>query len=149
MFENYQKDRQSQERLKYFNQEDFKNASVLDLGANEGAFENIAKEWGAKKYKGIDKEPRGKNVEMVDLDNANWRKIPRSDVVLMLSIGKYLKNLQEVFTKAENKTKKVMYFEDHQQEYEPDRFNSLKKQLKWEKLGETPNKRPFYRGLRV
>lgn len=146
-FSDYEKDRK--DRLKFFNKKDFKGATVLDLGCNAGGMLNRAKEWGAKETLGIDYDQELNPDIVADLDEFDF-KIPDFDVVMILSVTKWVKDPKRLVEEAEKKCRKVMYFEGHQQEYEPDNFKELfiDSQLEWRKLGEVPNRRPFYRGIR-
>lgn len=147
-FPNYEKDRK--DRLRFFNKKDFKKATVLDLGCNEGGMLKKAKEWGAIKTLGVDYDSELKPDVVADLDEFDWSIIPESDVVMVLSVTNWVKNPQRLVEEAEKKCKKVFYFEGHQQEYVKDNFAELfiNSQLEWRKLGEVPNRRPFYRGVR-
>ena len=148
-FPDYEKDRK--DRYKYFNKEDFKG-TVLDIGCNAGGMLDKAKEWGAKEVLGIDydKEFKREGIRIEDLDEIDWSTIQDADVVMILSVTKWVKNPKRLVEEAEKKCKKVMYFEGHQQDYERDNFKELfsNSQLEWRKLGEVPNRRPFYRGTR-
>lgn len=146
-FPNYQRDRKN--RYELFIKKDFKNASVLDIGCNKGEVLDKAKEWGSKETLGIDYDKELNPDIVADLDEFDF-KIPDFDVVLILSVTKWVKNPKKLVEEAEKKCKKVMYFEGHQQDYERDNFKELfiDSQLEWRKLGEVPNRRPFYRGIR-
>ena len=108
--------------------------------------------WGAKSVLGIEGEKSvlPVNAILADLDQFNFGLIADFDVVLLLSVIKYVKDPERLIKNAENKCKKIMYFEGHQQQYEKDNFNELiyDTQFVWKKLGETPMARPFYRGVR-
>ena len=146
-FPNYERDRK--DRFKFFKKKDFKNASVLDLGCNAGGMLDKVKEWGAINTLGIDYDTDLKPDIVADLDDFDFN-IPEFDVVMILSITKWVKDPKRLVREAEMKCKKIMYFEGHQQDYEQDNFKELfsNSQLEWRKLGEIPNRRPFYRGVR-
>lgn len=147
-FPDYQRDRKN--RYEFFNKEDFKNASVLDVGCNDGEVLDKAKEWGALHTLGIDYDKDCTPDIVADVDSFDFNLIPDFDVVMILSVTKWVKNPKRLVEEAEKKCKKVMYFEGHQQDYERDNFKELfdGSQLEWRKLGEVPNRRPFYRGVR-
>ena len=149
-FPDYQKDRE--DRYKFFIKEDFKGASILDLGCNAGDVLKKAKEWGASEVLGIDYDESFERNDIIidDLDRLDFSQLPEFDVVMILSVVKWVKNPKRLVQEAEKKCKKVMYFEGHQQDYEQDNFKELftDSRLEWRKLGEVPNRRPFYRGVR-
>lgn len=122
--------RKINDRLKYFDREDFKDAAVLDIGSNIGQMSFQAIDWGAKKVLAVEydkaahlealtiNEKLKKNINFVldDVDNPFfWMSIGSFDTSLFLSIidTKELESRYGILSKVCMKTKKVMYFEGH------------------------------------
>lgn len=147
--------RKPENRSQFFRKEDFVGSSVLDLGCNAGEMLEQAKRFGAASTFGVEYDEQvvlpGRNILIADLDTVDWELIPESDVVMILAVTHWVKDAKRLVKEAEKKCKKVFYFEGHQQEYVKDNFNELfsDSQFTWEKLGETPVARPFYRGVRI
>jgi len=139
-FEGYQLARENDERYKYFIRDDFKGATVLDLGSADGMVTEKALKWGARSAVGLD-------LPEVDFNkNWNWEK---TDIVLVLSLIRFINKKREFMKKVASIANRVIYFEGHQQEFTFDSFNLIKpNEFIWTKLGETPVARPFYRGVR-
>jgi SAM-dependent methyltransferase len=152
--------RQLQERVLFFKKEDFVNSSVLDLGCNTGQMCAQALEWGASSVTGVDFDTEAikkartlhdGNYVADDLDsNFFWNSINPSDIVLFLSVidTKEIENRYGVLSKACMKTKKVMYFEGHNNENPQKYINNILEYTDFttiEYLGNTPKSRPFFR----
>jgi len=122
--------RKLSERLIYYDQKDFKDASVIDFGCNMGQMSFQAVDWGASKVLGVEfdssaienalkineKFKTKINFIVDDLDNPFfWKTIGKFDVTLFLSVIDTieLENRYGILAKACMKTKKVMYFEGH------------------------------------
>lgn len=158
--------RSIEDRVKYFDKNDFKNSSVLDLGCNEGQMSFQSIEWGSSRVLGVEYDdiPLLKAVEhnkqleynikfiVDDLDNfLFWNSIGRYDVVLFLSVygTRDLKCREGILSRVCQKTKKVMYFEGHN--YKPDLpiyIDALTKYTDFshfEYRGRTDRNRPFIR----
>jgi len=113
--------RKLNERL-LFKKEDFKDATVLDLGCWAGQIMLQSKKWGAKEVFGVDIDSDvvvlgrkfGNNIICDDLENPFfWRGVKSYDVVLLLSILGNVNNPEMVISQAALKTNKVMYVEGH------------------------------------
>jgi SAM-dependent methyltransferase len=113
-------DRKIEDRQKFI-EEDFKGASVLDLGCWAGQMMLEAKKMGAKKVLGIEidqdaiKTGRKLGLEIIrdDLENPFlWRELPKFDVILNLAILGNMKNKVAVLLQASQKAD-VMYIEGH------------------------------------
>jgi len=117
-------------RIKYYHINDFKKASVLDIGCNMGQMSFQAEKWGASQVIGVEydrvawkkailnkKQLKSSVIfTLDDIDNPLfWRGINPSDVVLFLAVfgTKELKDRFSILNKACLKTKNVMYFEGH------------------------------------
>jgi len=162
--------RSLKDRLQYYNVDDFKYATVVDLGCNMGQMSFQSVDWGAKSVIGVEYDATAvenakkiqtqiegyDNLHFVvdDLDsNFFWNSIPTMDVVLFLSVIDTieLENRYGILSKACSKTGKVMYFEGHGKQ---PRSKYLKNIIdytdfsKVEYLGLTPTNRPFFRCTR-
>jgi len=117
-------------RLAFYDESDFKNASVLDVGCNIGQMVFQAQKWGAAKVMGVEydktaykkaleiKDRLGCQVDFIFDDAENpmfWNKVKPVDVCLFLSLidTKELDVPYSILSKACMKTNKVMYFEGH------------------------------------
>lgn len=156
-FPHYQESEQRkiENRIGLFVPSDFEGASVLDLGCNSGEMLVQAKSWGAREIFGVEYDKDvilpDRNIMLADLDTVDWNTLPCADVVMLLAVTHWVKEPKRLCKMAEQKCKKVFYYEGHQQEYVPDNFAELfgGSKMKWEKLGENPERRPFYRGTWV
>ena len=156
-------------RLAHYNQNDFKNATVIDLGCNMGQMSFQAQAWGAKHVMGIEYDSTAvlnanqikqqldiENVTFVvdDLDsNFLWTSMDNFDVVMFLAVIDTieLENRYGILSKACRKTNKVMYFEGHgKQTYNKYMQNIVEytdfTEIKY--MGNTPVSRPFFRCTR-
>jgi 2-polyprenyl-3-methyl-5-hydroxy-6-metoxy-1,4-benzoquinol methylase len=113
-------DRKIKDRQKFI-QEDFKGASVLDIGCWAGQMMLEAKRLGAKKVLGIeiDKDAinigrsLGLDIILDDLENPfMWKELPRFDVILCLAILGNMKNKVAVLSNA-SQLADTMYVEGH------------------------------------
>lgn len=122
--------RKGEARYSFYDEEDFRGNTVLDIGCNIGQMSFQAEKWGARRVVGIeyDKEAHLKSLEIKkklqsnvqfvhdDLDNPFfWNAINDFDVSLFLSVidTQELKNRYGILSKLDSKTKKCMYFEGH------------------------------------
>ena len=155
-------------RLEYYNQEDFKNSTVIDLGCNMGQMSFQAERWGAANVTGVEfdstaiqnakaiQEKIGTNVNFVvdDLDsNFLWNSLDPIDVVMFLSVidTKELENRYGILSKACAKTKKVMYFEGHGKQPTSKYLKNIVDYTDFSHIeyrGKTPINRPFFRCTR-
>jgi hypothetical protein len=117
-------DRKIQDRQKFI-EEDFKDASVLDLGCWGGQMMLEAKRLGAKEVQGIEIDrdaiklgrELGLNILRDDLENPFlWKSLDNYDVILCLAILGNMKNKIAVLTNA-SPLAKVMYVEGHGKQY--------------------------------
>jgi len=118
---NIKGERKIEDRIKYFNKNDFGGASVLDIGCWGGQMMLQAKEWGAKKVFGveIDRDAirlgRGLGLDIIRDDIENpifWREIENFDVILLLAILGNMRNKEAVLSRASQKAK-ILYVEGH------------------------------------
>jgi len=117
-------------RIQYYDVNDFKDASVLDIGCNVGQMSFQAEKWGASHVIGVEYdraalENARNNKKLLkssviftleDIDNPLfWRSFNSVDIVLFLAVfgTKELKDKFAILSRACAKTKKVMYFEGH------------------------------------
>ncbi len=156
-------------RIAHYNQDDFKNSTVVDLGCNMGQMTFQAQAWGAKHVMGIEYDSTAvlnanqikdqlniDNVTFVvdDLDsNFLWTSMDNFDVVMFLAVIDTieLENRYGILSKACRKTNKVMYFEGHgKQTYNKYMQNLVEytdfTEIKY--MGNTPVSRPFFRCTR-
>jgi len=156
-------------RIAYYDPNDFKDATVVDLGCNMGQMSFQASTWGAKNVMGIEYDANAvnnanqikdqldiENVQFVvdDLDsNFLWTSIDNFDVVMFLAVIDTieLENRYGILSKACRKTNKVMYFEGHgKQTYNKYMQNLVEytdfTEIKY--MGNTPVSRPFFRCTR-
>jgi len=156
-------------RIAYYNQDDFKNSTVVDLGCNMGQMTFQAQAWGAKHVTGIEYDSTAvlnanqikdqlniDNVTFVvdDLDsNFLWTSMDNFDVVMFLAVIDTieLENRYGILSKACRKTNQVMYFEGHgKQTYNKYMQNIVEytdfTEIKY--MGNTPVSRPFFRCTR-
>lgn len=154
-----------EDRLKYYNKQDFENKSVLDLGCNMGQMCFQSFDWKASRVVGVEydanaikvaleiKEKLNYDINFIidDLDsNFFWNSIGSFDIVLFLSVidTKELENRYGILSKACSKTKNVMYFEGHGKQPLSKYLKNIIDftdftQIKY--LGNTPVERPFFR----
>ena len=160
--------RKVNDRIAHYNQSDFKDATVIDLGCNMGQMSFQAEKWGAKNVIGVEydataianaikiKEQLKSNVNFVvdDLDsNFFWNSIPAMDVVMFLAIIDTieLENRYGILSKACAKTNKVMYFEGHGKAPASKYLKNIIDYTDFSNVifkGYTPTKRPFFRCTR-
>ncbi len=160
--------RKINDRISLYDQEDFKNSDVIDLGCNMGQMSFQAEKWGASSVIGVEydstaianakeiKEKLGSNVNFVldDLDsNFFWNSIPSIDVVMFLAVIDTieLENRYGILSKACSKTKKVMYFEGHGKQPTSKYLKDIVNYTDFSQIifkGFTPTKRPFFRCTR-
>lgn len=160
--------RQIEKRISVYNPNDFKNATVIDLGCNMGQMSFQAEKWGASNVIGVEydataianakeiKEKLGSNVNFVldDLDsNFFWNSIPAIDVVMFLAVidTKELENRYGILSRACAKTKKVMYFEGHGKQPTSKYLKNIVDYTDFSQIvfkGFTPTNRPFFRCTR-
>jgi hypothetical protein len=160
--------RNVESRISVYNVEDFKNATVIDLGCNMGQMSFQAEKWGASKVIGVEydaaavsrakeiKEQIKSNVNFVldDLDsNFFWNSIPPIDVIMFLAVidTKELENRYGILSKACAKTKKVMYFEGHGKQPTSKYLKNIIDYTDFSQIefkGFTPTNRPFFRCTR-
>ena len=147
------------ERTSLFRPEDFKGATVLDLGCNIGQMMYQAMKWGATDVIGVEVEPNHAKharrllkcgVIIGDLEHRmTWDRIPKCDVVLLLSVVRWMRDPVKLMKRASEKTHKAMYFEGHPRRFVPDIYRqALFRHTSFsriERLGETPLERPFFR----
>lgn len=156
-------------RIAHYNQDDFKNSTVIDLGCNMGQMSFQAQAWGAKHVMGVEYDSTAvlnanqikdqlniDNVTFVvdDLDsNFLWTSMDNFDVVMFLAVIDTieLENRYGILSKACRKTNKVMYFEGHgKQTYNKYMQNLVEytdfTEIKY--MGNTPVSRPFFRCTR-
>lgn len=118
-------------RVRLFVPEDFRSASVLDLGCNLGSLSFASIAFGARSVIGVDfdRDVIAKARSLVttesisfsveDIDSpAFWRSIDPVDTVLFLSIflTRELKNKYAILANACAKAKRCLYFEGHANE---------------------------------
>lgn len=159
--------RKVNDRIAHYNQEDFKNATVIDFGCNMGQMSFQAEKWGADVI-GIEydataiakaleiKEKINSNVNFVldDLDNNFlWNSLPNIDVSLFLAIIDTieLKNRYGILSKICAKTKNVMYFEGHGKQPASNYLKNIVDYTDFSEIvfkGYTPTSRPFFRCTR-
>jgi len=159
--------RKINDRIAHYNQDDFKNATAIDLGCNMGQMSFQAEKWGADVI-GVEfdsnaianaleiKEKIGSNVNFVvdDLDsNFFWNSIPKIDVVMFLAVIDTieLNNRYGILSKACAKTNKVMYFEGHGKAPVSKYMKNIVDYTDFSQIiykGNTPTKRPFFRCTR-
>jgi len=155
-------------RLQYYHIEDFKDASIIDLGCNMGQMSFQAADWGASRVTGVEydsvaiknareiNEKLGTGIEFVvdDLDsNFFWNSLDRYDVVMFLSVidTKELENRYGILSKACAKTNKVMYFEGHGKQPASKYLQNIVDYTDFSQIkyyGLTPVNRPFFRCTR-
>ena len=160
--------RKVNDRIAHYNQSDFKDATVIDLGCNMGQMSFQAEKWGAKNVIGVEydataianaikiKEQLKSNVNFVvdDLDsNFFWNSIPAMDVVMFLAIIDTieLENRYGILSKACAKTNKVMYFEGHGKAPASKYLKNIIDYTDFSQIiykGDTPVNRPFFRCTR-
>jgi len=159
--------RKINDRIAHYNQDDFKNATAIDLGCNMGQMSFQAEKWGADVI-GVEfdsnaianaleiKEKIGSNVNFVvdDLDsNFFWNSIPKIDVVMFLAVIDTieLNNRYGILSKACAKTNKVMYFEGHGKAPISKYMKNIVDYTDFSQIiykGDTPTNRPFFRCTR-
>tara|TARA_B110000503_G_scaffold141505_1_gene235287 strand:- start:2261 stop:3259 length:999 start_codon:yes stop_codon:yes gene_type:complete len=159
--------RKVNDRIAHYNQDDFKNATAIDLGCNMGQMSFQAEKWGAT-VMGVEfdanaianaleiKEKIGSNVNFVvdDLDsNFFWNSIPKKDVVMFLAVidTVELDNRYGILSKACAKTNKVMYFEGHGKAPASKYIKNIVDYTDFSQIiykGDTPVNRPFFRCTR-
>ena len=159
--------RKINDRIAHYNQDDFKNATAIDLGCNMGQMSFQAEKWGADVI-GVEfdsnaianaleiKEKIGSNVNFVvdDLDsNFFWNSIPKIDVVMFLAVIDTIEldNRYGILSKACAKTNKVMYFEGHGKAPVSKYMKNIVDYTDFSQIiykGNTPTKRPFFRCTR-
>lgn len=109
------------EARRLFIENDFKDASVLDLGCWGGQMMLEAKRMGAKEVLGIEIDTDavkigrslGLDIEVDDLESPlMWKELKRYDVVLCLAILGNMKNQVAVLSNASQITD-IMYVEGH------------------------------------
>lgn len=155
-------------RIAHYNIDDFKDATVIDLGCNMGQMSFQAEKWGAKSVIGVEydatavanakeiKEQLGSAVNFVldDLDsNFFWNSLPSIDVAMFLAVidTKELENRYGILSKACAKTKKVMYFEGHGKQPVSKYIKNIVDYTDFSHIvfyGFTPINRPFFRCTR-
>lgn len=155
-------------RIAHYNTDDFKDATIIDLGCNMGQMSFQAEKWGAKSVIGVEydatavanakeiKKQLGSAVNFVldDLDsNFFWNSLPSIDVVMFLAVidTKELENRYGILSKACAKTKKVMYFEGHGKQLASKYLKNIVDYTDFSEIvfnGHTPTKRPFFRCTR-
>jgi SAM-dependent methyltransferase len=158
--------RKLQGRTQLFKLEDFRNATVLDLGCNIGQMSKFAVTNGARYVLGVDYDSTAieKATEIFknnskfefrcgDVDEYFfWALIKDFDVSFLLSVidTKELINRFGVLARTCMKTRKVMYFEGHNNQSYTKYMDYLQKYTNFteiEYLGDTTDyvKRPFFR----
>jgi len=160
--------RKINDRIAYYDTDDFKDATVIDLGCNMGQMAFQAEKWGAKNVIGVEfdatavvnaneiKEKLQSNVNFVvdDLDsNFFWNSISKKDVVMFLAIidTHELENRYGILSRACSKTEKVMYFEGHGKQPSSKYFQNIIDYTDFSQIiykGDTPVNRPFFRCTR-
>jgi SAM-dependent methyltransferase len=150
-------DRKVEER-RLFIEEDFKGASVLDIGCWAGQMMLEAKRMGAKKVLGIEIDrdaikvgrSLGLKIERDDLENQFfWKELPKFDIVMNLAILGNMKNKVAVLSNASQKAD-IMYVEGHGRQHKFSRADWMDLFLTYtdyttiEHLG-TVQTRPFFR----
>jgi SAM-dependent methyltransferase len=147
------------ERISLYRAEDFDGATVLDLGCNVGQMMYQALKWNAREVVGVEvnaglarKARRVLKCRVVigDLDRRmTWNALPRCDVVLLLSLVHWVGDPVRLVKRASEKTTKVLYFEGHPKHLVRDDYGQkLFRHTNFsriERLGETPEARPFFR----
>ena len=159
--------RKINDRIAHYNQNDFKNATAIDLGCNMGQMSLQAEKWGADVI-GVEydatalenartiKEKLNSNVNFVldDLDsNFFWNSIPNIDVVMFLAVIDTieLENRYGILSKACAKTNKVMYFEGHGKQPASKYLKNIVDYTDFPEVvfkGYNPTNRPFFRCTR-
>jgi len=156
------------DRIKFYDPNDFVGSTVIDLGCNMGQMSFQAKAWGASKVTGVEfdwtavkkanqiKEQLNLDINFIvdDLDsNFLWTSLPNFDVVMFLAVidTKELENRYGILSKACRKTNKVMYFEGHGKQSPSKYIKNIVDytdftEIKY--LGQTPVTRPFFRCTR-
>lgn len=160
--------RKINDRIDHYEVNDFKDASVIDLGCNMGQMAFQAEKWGASKVIGVEfdatavanantiKEKLNSKVNFVvdDLDsNFFWNSIPNIDVVMFLAVidTHELENRYGILSKACAKTNKVMYFEGHGKQPPSRYLQNIIEYTDFSQIvfkGYTPVNRPFFRCTR-
>jgi len=160
--------RKVNDRIAHYDVNDFKDATVIDLGCNMGQMAFQAEKWGAKNVIGVEfdatavananeiKEKLQSNVNFVvdDLDsNFFWNSISKKDVVMFLAIidTHELENRYGILSRACAKTEKVMYFEGHGKQPSSKYFQNIIDYTDFSQIiykGDTPVNRPFFRCTR-
>lgn len=141
-FVNYQgpdKLRTLESRTQFFNESDFENSSVLDIGCNEGQMCKYARSKGAVEVLGMDydqsiiskclQQNSDSAIEYIadDADNFFFFSSLKSyDVVMFLSVidTQELENRYGMLSRLCNKTNKVMYFEGHNNQ-PPEKYTKM------------------------
>lgn len=160
--------RKVNDRIAHYDINDFKDATVIDLGCNMGQMAFQAEKWGARKVIGVEfdapavenakdiKEKLNSNVIFVvdDLDsNFFWNSLPVIDVVMFLAVidTHELENRYGILAKACAKTGKVMYFEGHGKQPAGRYLKNIVEYTDFSQMvykGNTPVNRPFFRCTR-
>ena len=156
------------DRIAHYDTNDFKDATVIDLGCNMGQMSFQAEKWGARKVIGVEfdlaavenakdiKEKLNSNAIFVvdDLDsNFFWNSLPIIDVVMFLAVidTHELENRYGILSKACAKTRKVMYFEGHGKQSSGRYLKNIVEYTDFSQIvykGNTPVNRPFFRCTR-
>lgn len=160
--------RKVNDRIAHYDVNDFKDATVIDLGCNMGQMAFQAEKWGARMVIGVEfdaaavnnaneiKEKLNSNVTFVvdDLDsNFLWNSLPTIDVVMFLAVidTHELENRYGILSKACAKTGKVMYFEGHGKQPPSRYLQNIIEYTDFSQIvykGSTPVNRPFFRCTR-
>jgi predicted nicotinamide N-methyase len=160
--------RKIDDRITHYDTNDFKDATVIDLGCNMGQMSFQAEKWGARKVIGVEfdadavenakaiKEKLNSNVMFVvdDLDsNFFWNSLPVIDVVMFLAVidTHELENRYGILSKACAKTNKVLYFEGHGKQSSGRYLKNIIEYTDFSQIvykGNTPVNRPFFRCTR-
>lgn len=160
--------RKVNDRIAHYDVNDFKDATVIDLGCNMGQMAFQAEKWGASKVIGVEfdavavnnanevKEKLNSDVIFVvdDLDsNFLWNSLPTIDVVMFLAVidTHELENRYGILSKACAKTGKVMYFEGHGKQPAGRYLQNIIEYTDFSQIvykGNTPVNRPFFRCTR-
>lgn len=160
--------RKVNDRIAHYDINDFKDATVIDLGCNMGQMAFQAEKWGARKVIGVEfdlsavenakdiKEKLNSNVIFVvdDLDsNFFWNSLPVIDVVMFLAVidTHELENRYGILAKACAKTGKVLYFEGHGKQSSGRYLKNIIEYTDFSQIvykGNTPVNRPFFRCTR-
>lgn len=160
--------RKVNDRIAHYDPNDFKDASVIDLGCNMGQMTFQAEKWGANLVIGaefdsnavinaneIKEKLNSKVIFMVDDLDSNffWNSIPKVDVVMFLAVidTVELENRYGILSKACAKTNKVMYFEGHGKQPASKYLKDIVDYTDFSHIefkGFTPVSRPFFRCTR-